>query len=59
MAKSGNFIRKKSGERSSIAIDEEVFVVFCLVAYVLQVADDCWNTPREMMAYFIQRYVPC
>ena len=44
------------------AIDEEVFVVFCLAAYVLQVAaDDCWSTPRKMMSQyvFIQRYVPC
>ena len=33
------------------AIDEEAFVVFCLPAYVLQVAaDDCWSTPRKMMS---------
>ena len=33
------------------AIDEEAIVVFCLAAYVLQVAaDDCWSTPRKMMS---------
>jgi len=47
-AKSGNVVRKKSGQRS--AIDEEAFVVVCLAAYVLQLADDCWNTPRKMMS---------
>jgi len=30
VAKSGNFVRKKSGKRS--AIGEEAFVVFCLAA---------------------------
>ena len=26
-------------------------MVFCLAAYVLQVAaDDCWSTPRKMMS---------
>ena len=53
MAKSGNFVRKKSGQRGAISFDEEAFVVFCLVAYVLQVADDCWNTPRKMMAHVV------
>ena len=28
-------------------------MVFCLVAYVLQVADDYWNTPRKMMAHVV------
>ena len=36
------------------AIDEEAFVVFCLAAYVLQVAaDDCWSTPRKMMSQYV------
>ena len=26
-------------------------MVFCLAASVLQVADDCWNTPGKMMAH--------
>ena len=26
-------------------------MVFCLAAYVLQVAVDCWNIPRKMMAH--------
>ena len=34
-----------------ITIDEEAFMVFCLAASVLQVADDCCNTPREIMAH--------
>jgi len=46
-----NFVRKKSGQRS--AIDEEAFVVFCLAAYVLQMVDDCWNTPRKMMSEYV------
>jgi len=51
-AKSGNFVRKKSGQRS--AIDEEAFVLFCLTAYVLQVAaDECWNTLRKMMSQYV------
>ena len=49
--KSGNFVRKKSGQRS--AIDEEAFGVFCLAAYVLQLADACWNTPRKMMSQYV------
>ena len=36
------------------AIDEEAIVVFCLAAYVLQVAaDDCWSTPRKMMSQYV------
>ena len=26
-------------------------MVFCLATSVLQVADDCWNTPRKIMAH--------
>ena len=51
--KSRNFVGRKSGQRSAIAVDGEAFVVFCLVAYVLLVADDCWNTPRKMMAHVV------
>ena len=47
-AKSGNFVRKKSEQRS--AIDEVSFVVFCFASNVLQVPDDCWNTPSKMMS---------
>ena len=51
-AKSGNFIRKKSGKRS--AIGEETFVVFCLAAlYIFQVADDCWNIRSKMMSRYV------
>ena len=49
--KSGNSVGKKSGLRSSI--DEEAFVVFCLAAYVLQMADDCWNTPSKIMSQYV------
>ena len=36
------------------AIDEEAFVVFCLAAYVLQVAaDDCWSTQRKTMFQYV------
>ena len=32
-------------------LTKNAFVVFCLAAYVLQVAaDDCWSTPRKMMS---------
>ena len=51
-AKSGNFVRKKSGKRS--ANGEETFVVFCLAAlYVLQVTDDCWNIRSNMMSQYV------
>jgi len=51
-AKTGNFVREKSGERS--AIGEETFVVFCVAAlYVLQVADDCWNIRSKMMSHYV------
>ena len=36
------------------ATDGGAFVVFCLAAYVLQVAaDDCWSTPRKMMSQYV------
>ena len=45
------FLSANVQHSAAIAIDEEALIVFCLAAYVLQVADDCWNIPRKMMAH--------
>jgi len=41
----------QSGQHS--AINKETVVIFFILAYVLQLADDCWNTPRKMMSQHV------